>query len=513
MTMTSRRDLLAGSLALPLVLSGSRLAAAQGAAAPSQPPPEVPFDANLVRRTARGLAEKAFVPPDTTLPASLQDLDYDRYRTIRFKPDRALWRGEGLPFEAQFFHRGFLFTDRVAIHEVVDGKARPILYAADLFDFGAVPPPPADARVGFAGFRLHAPLNRPDYYDEVAVFLGASYFRAVAKGQTYGLSARGLSLGTGDPKGEEFPAFRAFWIEKPPKHTGSIVVHALLDSKSAAAAYRFTIRPGETTVFDVEMTLYPRVDVELPGIGTCTSMFFFGPNDRGGIDDFRPAVHDSDGLAIRNGRGEEIWRPLANPADLQISTFEDTNPRGFGLLQRTRDFRAYEDLESRFETRPSLWVEPIGDWGSGATQLIEIPTKEEIHDNIVAFWRPKDKLAAKGEYWFTYRLHWGAGKANTPPLAVFARTRAGAGPNGTRRFVLDITGDKLAGVDPAAMRGVVTSDKGKILNVVTQPNPAAGGWRLSFELAPERESVIELRAVLMRGDETLTETWLYRWSA
>ncbi|MDC7784135.1 glucan biosynthesis protein G [Rhodoplanes sp. TEM] len=513
---TSRRDLLAGSVALPFVLAGAGRAGpayAQDKGQPQQQPVELPFDANVVRRTARTLAEKPFQQPDTSLPPSLTDLDYDKYRTIRFKPDRALWRGEGLPFEAQFFHRGFLFTDRVAIHEVRDGKARPILYSPDLFDFGAVPPPPSDARVGFAGFRLHTPINRPDYYDEVAVFLGASYFRAVAKGQTYGLSARGLSIATADPRGEEFPAFRAFWIEKPPPHTGSIVVHALLDSKSAAAAYRFTIRPGETTVFDVEMTLYPRTDLDLPGIGTCTSMFFFGPNDRVGVDDFRPAVHDSDGLAIRNGRGEEIWRPLHNPADLQISIFEDTNPRGFGLLQRARDFRAYEDLESRFETRPSLWVEPIGDWGTGATQLVEIPTREEIHDNIVAFWRPKDRLSAKGEYWFTYRLHWGAGKPGTPPLAVFARTRAGAGPDGTRRFVLDITGDALKRLDPAAVRGLVETDKGRILNVVTQPNPVEGGWRMSFELAPERETVVELRALLMRGEERLTETWLYRWTA
>ncbi|WP_420826063.1 glucan biosynthesis protein [Rhodoplanes elegans] len=514
---TSRRDLLAGSVALPFVLAGAAtplLAQNSRAQDKGQPKaPETPFDANVVRRTARALAEKPFQAPDAGLPPSLTDLDYDKYRTIRFKPDRALWRGEGLPFEAQFFHRGFLFTDRVALSEVVDGKARPIAYAADLFDFGAVTPPPADAQIGFAGFRLHAPINRSDYYDEVAVFLGASYFRAVAKGQTYGLSARGLSIATADPKGEEFPAFRAFWLEKPPAQTGSMVVHALLDSKSAAAAYRFTIRPGETTVFDVEMTLYPRAEIALPGIGTGTSMFFFGPNDRVGVDDFRPSVHDSDGLAIRNGRGEEIWRPLHNPADLQVSTFQDTNPRGFGLLQRARDFHAYEDLESRFETRPSLWVEPIGDWGAGAIQLVEIPTKEEIHDNIVAFWRPKDPLAAKGEYWFTYRLHWGANKPGAPPLAVFARTRAGAGPESTRLFVLDITGDKLKGFDPAAVRAVVEADKGKVRNAVARPNPIDGGWRLAFELAPERETAIELRALLLRGDEPLTETWLYRWTA
>ena len=68
-----------------------------------------------------------------------------------------------------------------------------------------------------------------------------------------------------------------------------------------------------------------------------TSMFFFGPNDRKDVDDFRPAVHDSDGLAIYNGQDEELWRPLSNPRDLQISTFADLNPRGFGLMQREKE--------------------------------------------------------------------------------------------------------------------------------------------------------------------------------
>ena len=222
-----------------------------------------------------------------------------------------------------------------------------------MFTFGDRPVPDVKTRnLGFAGFRIHGPINRPDYFDEIGVFLGASYFRAVAKDQTYGLSARGLSLNTADPKGEEFPIFRSFWVERPAKGANSIVVHALLDSESAAAAYRFTIRPGETTVYDVEAALFPRVQIEQIGLATLTSMFFFAPNDRGGVDDFRPAVHDSDGLAIQNGRGEQIWRPLNNPADLQVSAFVDNNPRGFGLMQRQRDFRAYEDLEARYEKPP-----------------------------------------------------------------------------------------------------------------------------------------------------------------
>lgn len=483
-------------------------------AAPTAPSPQdKTFDATVVRGAARALAQKPFKAPDKTLPDVFKGMDYDQYRGIRFKPGKALWRGEGLPFEVQFFHRGFIFRDRVEIYIVDDGTAKRIAYSPDLFAFDGVKPPSANSDVGFAGFRLHAPINRPDYYDEVGVFLGASYFRAIAKNQVYGLSARGLALRTADPKGEEFPFFKTFWIEKPAKGTDSIVVHALLDSESAAAAYRFTIRPGDTTIYDVELALYPRVDINEAGIAPLTSMFLFDTNDRVGIDDFRPAVHDSDGLAMRNGRGEELWRPLVNPADLQLSIFSDTNPRGFGLMQRERQFSDYEDLESHFEKRPSLWIEPIGDWNAGGVYLVEIPTKKEIHDNIVSFWRPRDPLRAKREYIFTYRMHWGWGKANPRKLARFARTRIGAGADGRRLFVLSIDGDGLDFSDLKTLRATVTADKGKIEHLVLQRNPVTGGLRVSFQLVTNKEAAIELRGQLVRGDKPVSEVWMYRWTA
>ncbi len=500
----NRRDFLQASIALPLAASAS------GLINPARAQP-APFDRSIVRQLARDAAGKAFKAPDSKLPDNLKDLDYDRYRAIRFLPERALWRGEKTPFQVQFFHRGFLYTNRVDIYEVANGQAARIAYQPENFSFGDTPPPKPGADLGFAGFRLHTPINKPDYHDEVCVFLGASYFRAIAKGELYGLSARGLSINTGQAKGEEFPAFRAFWIEKPAANATSIVVHALLDSESAAAAYRFTIRPGGTTVFDVEMAIYPRVDLEHAGLMPMTSMFFFGPNDRIDVDDFRPAVHDSDGLAIFNGRGEELWRPLSNPRDLQISTFSDLNPRGFGLMQRQKDFFAYQDIESGFERRPSLWAEPIGDWGEGSVQLIEIPTKEEVHDNIAGFWRPKHALQAKGEHTYTYRLHWGPDASKGTSLARFSRTAVGARGEGIKLFVLDLTGDKLKQVDPKKIRGVVSAEKAKVQNIVTQPNPATGGWRLSFDLAV-KDAPVEIRASLMQDNDTISEVWVYRWT-
>jgi len=418
-----------------------------------------------------------------------------------------------LPFQVEFFHRGFYYRERVDIFLVDKGQAQSIAYSPGMFSFGDTKPPPPDADLGFAGFRLHYPINRADYFDEFAVFLGATYFRAVAKGQGYGLSARGLAINTADPKGEEFPLFKSFWIERPQANANSIVVHALLDSKSTSGAYRFTIRPGDETIFDVEPTLYPRVEITQAGIAPLTSMFLFGANDRKNVDDYRSAVHDSDGLAIHNGRDERLWRPLANPTDLQISSFGDTNPRGFGLIQRQRDFRDYEDLESHYEKRPSLWVEPIGDWGDGEVRLIEIPSKEEIHDNIVAFWLPHSPLAPEHEHNFTYRLHWASEDPKPLPLARVLHTRAGAGPNGGRLFVLDFVGDKLKQANqPDGIQGEVSSNKGKIAHAVTEPNGEIGGWRLSFELSPDKESLVELRAQLKRGDEALSEVWLYRWT-
>jgi glucans biosynthesis protein len=471
-----------------------------------------PFDRSIVRQLARDAASKPYKAPDTNLPNNLKNLDYDHYRQIRFLAEHALWRGEKLPFEVQFFHRGFFYAPRVDIYEVANGQATKIPYRPDEFSFGNNPLPDPQADLGFAGFRIHAPINRPDYYDEVCVFLGASYFRAVAKGEIYGLSARGLAINTGEAKGEEFPLFKTFWIEKPAVNANSIVVHALLDSESTTAAYRFTIRPGDTTVFDVEMAIYPRVDLDHAGLAPMTSMFFFGPNDRINVDDFRPAVHDSDGMGIYNGRGEELWRPLSNPRDLQISTFSDLNPRGFGLMQRQKNFLEYEDIESGFERRPSLWAEPIGDWGEGSVQLIEIPTKEEIHDNVAGFWLPKNRLQAKGEHTYTYRLHWGPDNPKATSVVRFVRTGVGARGEGIKIFVLDLTGDRLKSIDPKTIHGNVTAEKAEIKNIVIQPNPAIGGWRLSFEASVKEKTPIELRASLMQGNDAISEVWVYRWT-
>lgn len=498
-----RREMLWGSASLLL---------APGASAAAADEQGSPFDDNTVAEMAKQLAAKPFKAPDSALPKELSNLAYSDYQTIRFKPDHALWRNLGTNFTAEFFHRGYLYKDRVDVFQVADGRAAPVVYSTDMFTWEKVKPPTTD--VGFAGFRLQYPLNRIDYFDEVCAFLGASYFRAVARGQGYGLSARGLAIKTADSSGEEFPLFRAFWLERPAPGSDSITIHALLDSQSAAGAFRFVIRPGQETLFDTEVKLYPRVDISQAGLAPLTSMFFFGPNDQGQANDWRAAVHDSDGLALHTGHDERIWRPLINPRKLQISAFSDTGPRGFGLAQRARSFTDYQDLEAVYQKRPALLIEPRGNWAPGVVELVEIPSDKEVNDNIVAFWRPHDPLKANNEFKLDYRMHWCWYDPEPGPFAQVIQTRSGKSWQGeNRQYVIDFAGAALdAWKAETPPKLDVGTDRGKIVNAVAELNPDLGGWRVSIELDTQKQEVVELHARLMDGDKPLTETWIGRWT-
>ena len=516
-----RRDLLTGlvslapTLALP-VRPGAALAA-NPAIALGEPKA---FDAAILREQARALATVPYQSPEGALPEVLAELDDDQHRDIRFRPEAALWSGLDLGAEVQFFHLGNRYRAPVHIYEVEGGMAREVLYAPELFDFGSNPlDGELSTHLGFAGFRLHYPLNRPEDLDEVAAFLGASNFRAIGRGQQYGLSARGIAVDPGLTSDEEFPAFRAFWLERPAARAERLTVHALLDGPSLAGAYRFVIAPGGATVMDVSATLFPRRAVQLIGLAPLTSMFLFGPGDRAGIDDFRPSVHDSDGLQIWTGQGEWIWRPLGNPATPRLSAFADDDPRGFGLLQRARDFTAYQDLEARYELRPSLWVEPQGAWGPGHVRLLELPTGE-IHDNIAAFWVSKRPFEPGTERQIGYRLHWGAIPPVTPDRGRTLATRSGAGgisgeesDGAWRKFVIDFAGGRLNTLPAGApVEAEVWHSAGEITSPVAQKNDVTAGWRAFFDLLPGNEGPTELRCVLRIQDTVLTETWTYQWT-
>ena len=471
------------------------------------------FDTDDVLELARRLASEPHRLPGTVTPG-LEKLGYDQYRDIQFPPERAFWSDEVSHFRLDVLPAGSLYTTPVTVSVVDNGAVEEIRPEPGMFELAPrFPDELRDQALSISGFRIRARLNTSSYWDEFLVFQGATYFRAVGRGQNYGLSARALALRTGEPEGEEFPQFTHFWIEKPRRDARSITIHGLLESPSVTGAYRFEVSTGRETRMDVHYTLFPRTDLRSVGIAPLTSMFLFDASNRARFDDFRPRAHDSDGLMFIARDGEEVWRHMANPTSLQLSSFTSERPRAFGLMQRARLFSEFQDLEANYERRPSAWVEfPEDDVATrGSLRLVEIPTRSEANDNIVAFWQPAQVLPAGTPYSGSYRLTWTAESLVERELGRFVATRIGANMRGDRRLVvLDLAG---AGTSPEELTLEVTSSAGTVLHPVVQQNPAIGGLRANFEFDPGTAPVIEFRAVVRDGENPVSETWLYRWTA
>ena len=477
------------------------------------------FGLDDVTEQARALSRTPFRADAATLSAALQGLDYDEYRNIRFKPKQSVWRDAQLPFELQFFHVGRDYTRALRLFELVEGQPRPLQIAREAFDYSRLKRPPSSR--GFAdvaGFRAHYPLMHAEYKDEVIAFLGASYFRAIGAGQRYGLSARGLAVDTVGGSGEEFPAFTTIWFERPARDAGTLTLYALLEGPRVTGAYRFVVKPGNTTLVDVQARVFLRAPVAMLGIAPLTSMFLAGENQPP-ADGFRPEVHDSDGLQIAAADGEWIWRPLTNPQQPFATSFTLNSPRGFGLLQRDRHFASYEDLESHYERRPGVWIEPQGDWGAGRVELLQFHTPDETHDNIAAYWVPA-QLPPPGEpLAFAYRMHWLTDElARVPGVAHVVQTRRGWGyrktppPTDAVQLHVDFAGPALEAVgDDAPVEARVSGDENvRGLKAHAYPNPGRGGWRVSIEFRRrDMAKPAELRAFLRLGDRALSETWSY----
>ena len=484
---------------------------------------EVPFDFEVLQFRAKALAAKPYQERPSKVPKRLTELSYDQYRYIRFDQNRAWWRRENLPFQLQFFHPGFIYRKTVQMHEVQDGKESPLEFSSKMFeygkevDFGEVP-----HDMGFTGFRVHYPLNTPTVQDELIVFQGASYFRALGQGMRWGLSARGLALNTGEPGGEEFPIFEEFWVQRPTADAKDLVIYALMDSPSVTGAYAFVVKPGASTVMHVRGAVYqrPGTSIKSFGIAPLTSMFWYGENSGTTHGDLRPEVHDSDGLLIEHGSGEWLWRPIQNPNAVRVLAFADTSPKGFGLVQRDRRYENYEDTEAAYHLRPSSWVEPIGNWGAGAIRLVEIPTPDETNDNIVAFWVP-EKLPQPGEaIQFQYNLHWfmeGTG-GKKPPAGHVIATRSGRSKThetDLQRFWIDFDGTYLrsAPQNPSTQAVVTVGPGATLVHQTLEKNPFNRTWRVAFALKPDGSGKpVELRCFLKREPHILSETWSYLWT-
>jgi glucans biosynthesis protein len=518
----TRRALLAAAMQMPFPALPAGAAAKVSAAAGALPrlgPPQ-PFDFETVKRMARERAASPYVDHPPRYGDRLEAIDFDAARQIAYRAAATLWPPADGPFPVRLFHLHRYAKDPVRIFRVSRGLAREVLYDDALFAYGDSPALrglPTD--LGFAGFRVLEPGGRGGDWLE---FQSASYFRSAGELRQYGASARGVTVDTVGPQREEFPLFTPFWIEEPSPRSNEIIVTALLDGFSLAGAFRFVVRRERAIVMDVEAALYPRKDIAVLGIAPLTSMLWLSPSARrGALSDWRPQVHDSDGLAILTGAGESLWRPLNNPASVRTTSFADRDPKGFGLLQRDRSFADYQDDGAFYDRRPSVWIEPRGAWGEGAVQLVEIPTGDEVHDNIVAYWWPRQPVRAGSEHVFAYRMTWCAAPPRLPPLARVVATRIGLGgmpgqprPADQRKLVVDFAGGPLAGLRRTdAVQPILTASGGRIVRMTCYPVVAAGAWRVMIDIAVAGEDAIDLRLTLVRDGAAISESWCYAYLA
>jgi len=477
-----------------------------------------PFTFDELKRRAKAMAATPYREPVVRHGKILEAIDYDVFQQIVFKREHGLGEDGSVNFPVQLFHLGRYFKVPVKLHVLDRGQAMEILYRSNYFTFGESSLDkilPDD--LGFSGFRLqHGPGATTDWM----AFLGASYFRSAGELNQYGLSARGVAIDPALPTPEEFPRFTEFWLEPGTPDSDEIVVYAMLDGPSVTGAFRMVCTKNQQILMDIEANLYARSDIKRMGVAPLTSMFWYAEHNRHQVRDWRPEIHDSDGLAMWTGAGERLWRPLNNPSSVMTNSFVDANPKGFGLLQRDRAFYHYEDDGVFYDRRPSVWIEPNGEWGEGEIQLIEIPTDDEIHDNIVIYWLPKEPVKAGSEWRYAYRLHW----VTTEPylsevVARVSHTRLGnAGvpgqprPKGGRKFVIDFEGGPLKEVDKLdKVKPVISTSKGRIENYYALQVVGTKKWRASFDLYVEGEMPVNLRLFLKLGDRTLTETWLHQY--
>ncbi len=517
-----RRRFLGGAmLGLVSALASSPFRTALAAAEKLRFGPGTPFSFDALTDAARRRAQAPYRPPPHPVPDLVRRLVYQVLGKIHYRTDHALFADGSGVYPVTFFPLGKWAPSTVRMYEVSGDDAREIRYAPSYFDMpidSIARNLPSDA--GFAGFHIHESRNGPKWktHDWVA-FQGASYFRAIGALGQYGMSARGIAIDTALPTPEEFPDFVAFYIAPAMTDDDPVMVHALLDGPSVTGAYRFALKRTSGVVMDIDARLFLRGDVERFGIAPLTSMFWYGEYGRERLKDWRPEVHDSDGLALWTGSGERLWRPLNDPERTVVSSFLDDNPRGFGLLQRDRDPSHYLD-GVLYERRPSVWVEPLGRWGKGSVQLVEIPTDDEIHDNIGAFWVPAAPARAGGTFEMRYRLHWLADEPYPARnVARVAATRMGRGgepgkprPPGVRKFVVSFAGGPLDSAETLKdIKPVVTASRGVLSYMFVEPVPDSKRLRMEFDLTVKGTAPVELRAYLQRDGKPLTETWLYQY--
>ena len=483
------------------------------------PLPASGFSFEDVIDKARALADESYQAP-TPIPAFLRELTYEQYQGIRFKSENSLWIKSDARFQVMLMSPGLYFKHPVVLHEVDAEGVRPITYNKTDYSYTneeLAKRIPAD--LGHGGFKLTYPLQGPDSRNQFLVFAGASYFRAVGRDNSFGLSARGVAVNTGLPSGEQFPSFTEFWLVRPDAKSETMTVYALLDGRSLTGAYRFDVRTGDNTVMDVQARLFIRSDIEKLGIAPLTSMFFYGGNTARPRGEWRPRVHDSGGLLVHNGvSGEWLWRPLLNPKSLKLDYFQTESVQGFGLMQRQTNFEDFQDYGANYHRRPSAWVKPKGDWGKGRVVLVQLPTNNETNDNIVAFWTPDEPVREGQSLSFDYSLKVGGPSVSGGDRARAERTFVGDGNRvgggtveGAYRVIVDFAGGPLKDLsaDAPVTSAVTAGGDAEVIEHFVEFLSPVNRWRLSILAKPAEGQPLALRAFLKNEEEAVSETWSY----
>ena len=483
-----------------------------------------PFLTQLINQ-AKEQAKLDYIPAPIVANEVLKNLSYQQYKSIRFKPEESIWRGL-YPYEVQLFHTGFLYKHPININ-VIDyrNKVSNLAFDTDYFRYERLAefiPTEIKTDVGFAGFRIHYPVNGKEYKDELAAFLGATYFRLIGQQQKYGMSARGLAIDTAMPEGEEFPYFTDFWLIEP-ANGKKITVYAKMDSPSITGIYKFTIESANNTEVDIKSWLFARKDIDKLGIAPFTSMFLYGENSLKKPDDYRPEVHDSDGMMLVTSNDEQLWRPLDNPNRLRITSLGDNNmPKGFGMLQRDIQYEHYVDSEAHYHQRPGLWVTPYAGFEKGRLELVEIPTNSETNDNIVAYWVNDQPVEEGDSLYLHYQLRTVSADAHQYQKASVLRTLQGADKlpgeqideeSLTRRFIVDFSMPnslRKSVFKEGELMADISATNGRVEQVQVFPANSNHELRATFLFSPnEQDSVSDIRLVLKHKSKAISEIWTY----
>ncbi|TGL17685.1 glucan biosynthesis protein D [Leptospira yanagawae] len=476
------------------------------------------FDFNAVDQIAKQKLKSKFVPTPVFKIPGLDGISFEDYRQIEYKPDVAIWKNLALPYQLHFFHPGHIYSNGIKIYEVIEEKPVEIPYDSSRFHFGNLPLTDdffeLSKKLQYTGFRVHYPINQKEALEEFLVFQGSSYFRALSKDQVYGLSGRGLAINTGPEGKEEFPIFESFYIKRPEKNDSSILIYAIMNSESVAGAYEFFVTPGEITTIDIRAKIYLRKKIKRLGLSPITSMFLYGESNIPILGNIHPEIHDSDGLLTYLGEDNWEWRPLINPKKTKLTSIELNHPKGFGLIQRDRKFKSYQDEKLLYHRRPSVWVEPKGDWGEGELYLLEFTTNLDSDDNITIFWEPNIPPNLKEGYEFQYRLSYIEKSPETHQLGKTSSYYKGTDPLFPKEKMLTLyfTGDVLKALDPKTeLKAIIKNDMipADQIRYQIEKIRELDQWRLQIWHSSPIE-VSNWKVHLEKENQKITETWIYR---